>query len=339
MKLKRYEKNPILSPLPDSPWENICTTNPAAWYDGEKVWMLYRGGPDTDQHPIHFGLATSTDGYNFARVSGKPAFGPSDAGWDGGCLEDPRIVKFGDTYFVTYAARMFPPAAYWRKKFPLNAFNPPLPVEAPVAARENLTRSGLAVTKDFQTWHRLGPLTRADVDDRDVIIFPEKVGDEFVMLHRPGSWIGPEYGCEKPSMWISFSEDLLVWPEEHLLAQPAFDWECRKIGGSTPPLKTKHGWLTLYHGVDDNIVYCVRAMLLDLDDPLKILARLPEPILEPEAECERVGLVPNVVFPCGNIVIGDTLFVYYGGADKFCCVATCPLAELLDHLLAHPTKR
>jgi predicted GH43/DUF377 family glycosyl hydrolase len=332
MKLKRSDSNPILSPLPDSSWENVCATNPAAWYDGEKVWLLYRGGPDTDRHPVSFGLATSEDGFRFARASSQPVLGPSDAGWDGGCIEDPRIVRFGDAYFVTYAARMFPPAAYWRKKFPLNAFNPPLPAEAPVAARENLTRSGLAVTKDFRAWHRLGPITPADVDDRDAIIFPEKIGDEFVMLHRPATW------GEKPSMWLSFGEDLLTWREEHLLAQPAFDWECRKIGGSTPPLRTPHGWLTLYHGVDDDIVYRVGAMLLDLDDPLKILARTPEPILEPEADYERVGLVPNVVFPCGNVVIGETLFVYYGGADKVCCVATCPLAELLDDLLAHPTK-
>ena len=182
--LKRYQHNPIVSPLAHSTWENICTCNPAAWYDGKKVWLLYRGGPDTDRHPVSFGLAVSEDGFRFQRVSDQPVFGPSDNGWDGGCIEDPRIVQFGDTYFVTYAARMFPPAAYWRKKFPLNAFNPPLPMEAPVAARENLTRSGLAATKDFRTWHRLGPLTAANVDDRDVILFPEQVGGEYVMLHR-----------------------------------------------------------------------------------------------------------------------------------------------------------
>ena len=136
--LKRYQRNPILSPLAHSAWENICTCNPAAWYDGKKVWLLYRGGPDTEQHPVSLGLAESEDGFHFRRVSDQPVFGPSEDGWDGGCIEDPRIVQFGDTYFVTYAARMFPPAAYWRKKFPLNAFNPSLPEEAPIAARENL---------------------------------------------------------------------------------------------------------------------------------------------------------------------------------------------------------
>ena len=334
--LKRYQRNPILSPLSLSVWENICTCNPAAWYDGKKVWLLYRGGPDTEQHPVSLGLAESEDGFHFRRVSDQPVFGPSENGWDGGCIEDPRIVQFGDTYFVTYAARMFPPAAYWRKKFPLNAFNPSLPEEAPIAARENLTRSGLAATKDFRTWHRLGPLTAANVDDRDVILFPERIAGEYVMLHRPGSWVGPEYGCDKPSMWLAFGSDTLCWTEEFLLAQPVYDWEGRKIGGSTPPLRTDAGWLVLYHGVDDNIVYRVGAMLLDLNDPRKILGRTPRPILEPKADYEREGLIPNVVFPCGNVVIGDELFVYYGGADKYCCVATCSLGRLIDCILANP---
>ena len=326
LKLKRYRNNPIITPRARS-WDGICACNPAAWYDGAKVHLLYRGGADRDDHPIHFGYAQSADGLDFTRVSDEPVFGPSDNGWDGGCIEDPRIVQFGDTYFVTYAARMFPPSAYWKKKFPLNAFNPPLPDEAPVAARENLTRSGLAATKDFRHWHRLGPITPANVDDRDVILFPGKIAGKYALLHRPATW------GKKPSMWLTFGDDMLCWGEEHLLAEPVFDWECRKIGGSTPPIKTDRGWLVLYHGVDDNIVYRVGAMMLDLDNPLRILGRASEPILEPEADYERVGLVPNVVFPCGNVVIGDTLYVYYGGADKVSCVATCDLNELIDYVL------
>ncbi len=332
MKLQRFAGNPILAPRPASSWENVCATNPGAWYDGNKVRLLYRGGPDTDQHPIFFGLAESADGFHFQRVSDEPVFGPSENGFDGGCVEDPRIIKFDGTYFVTYAARMFPPAAYWRKRFPLNAFNPPLPPEAPAAARDNLTRTGLAATRDFRAWHRLGPITPANVDDRDAIIFPEKVAGKFAMLHRPAAW------GETPSIWLAFGPDLLHWPEEHLLAQPAFDWECKKIGGNAPPLKTEAGWLMLYHGVDAGHVYRVGAMLLDRDNPRKILGRTPRPILEPEADGERVGLVPNVVFPCGNVVIDGRLFVYYGGADRVCCVATCPLEELVEYTRAHPWK-
>ena len=94
----------------------------------------------------------------------------------------------------------------------------------------------------------------------------------------------------------------------------------------------------LYHGVDKQFTYRVGAMLLDLNNPMKILARSPEPILEPEAEYERNGVVKNVVFPCGNVVIDGTLFVYYGGADKVCCVATAPLNKLVGDLLKHPFR-
>jgi predicted GH43/DUF377 family glycosyl hydrolase len=338
MRLTRYDKNPILSPRDDSPWESACTTNPGAWYDGQKVHLLYRAGPKTEEHPVYLGLAESKNGLDFTRVSEEPVFGPSEDGFDGGCIEDPRIIRFDDTYFVTYAARMFPPGAYWKGIYELNAFNPPLPDEVPAAARWNLTRSGLAATKDFKTWHRMGPITPPALDDRDAIIFPEKVGGSFVFLHRPTAWVGPEHGCEKPSIWMCRSDDLLTWTNDELLAQPAYDWETVKIGGSTPPIKTPQGWLTLYHGVDDEHVYRTGAFMLDLDNPSKILARTPEPILEPEEAYEREGLVPNVVFPCGNVVIGDKLFVYYGGADKCCCVATANLGELVDHVLAHPWK-
>lgn len=336
LKLERFAGNPILTPDRRCAWERACTTNPGAWYDGRTVRMLYRAGPDTAAHPIYFGLAESRDGFHFKRVSRQPVFGPSADGFDAGCVEDARIVKFGDTYAVVYAARAFPPGAYWKKNISLTAFTPALPAEAPAAARHNLTRSGLALTRDFKTWHRLGPITDATVDNRDAILFPERIGKQFALLHRPATWTGPRYGCDRPSMWISLSPDLLAWEQHHLLATPAYDWEALKIGGSTPPIKTPRGWLTLYHGVDVGRVYRAGAMLLDLHDPRRILARLPEPILEPEAPYERIGLVPNVVFPTGNVVIGDRLFVYYGGADRVCCVATIGLRDLLDALQRHP---
>ncbi len=338
MKLKRYEKNPILSPDPTSSWASAYTTNPAAWYDGKKVHLLYRAGPDNDRHPIYLGLAESGDGFTFRKAGKGPVFGPSEDGFDAGCIEDPRIVRIGGVFYVTYAARMAPPGPYWKKIMPLNHHVPAhlKGDDAPAAARWNLTRSGIAATLDFKKWNRLGPVTGATVDDRDVILFPEKLNDQFVMLHRPANWTGPEYGCEKPSAWISFSNDLLSWHQDHLLIQPAFPWESEKIGGSTPPIRTKDGWLVLYHGVDDRGAYRVGALMLGLENPMEIIARTPEPILAPEADYERDGLVKNVVFPCGNVVIGDTLFVYYGAADTHCCVATAPLQKLVKHVLANP---
>ncbi|MBU0678723.1 MAG: glycosidase [Verrucomicrobia bacterium] len=336
MKLRKYEKNPILSPRADSWWETACVTNPGAWYDGEKVYMLYRAGPDTDEHPVFLGLAESWDGFNFERASDEPVFGPSENSFDGGCVEDPRIVRFGNTYFVTYATRIFSPGAYWKKTIALNAHNPQFADEAPATVRNNLTRTGLAATRDFREWYRFGPITPASQDDRDVIIFPEKIGGKFALLHRPYDWTGPKYGCEKPSIWLSTSDDLMTWSGDHMLAVSTYDWEEQKVGGSTPPVKTDAGWLTLYHGVDNNNVYRVGAMLLDLNNPRRILARTPEPILEPEEDYEKTGLVSNVVFPCGNVVIKNEFIVYYGGADTHCCVASAPLDELVAHVLDHP---
>ncbi len=339
MKLERFDGNPILVPDRRRRWEGACVTNPGAWYDGRTVHLLYRAGPDTDAHPIYFGLARSRDGLHFKRVSKRPVFGPSADGFDAGCVEDARLVKFDGAFAVVYAARAFPPGAYWRKNIALTAHNPPLPAEAPAAARLNLTRSGLALTRDFKTWHRLGPITGPTVDNRDAILFPERVGGRYVLLHRPAGWVGRSYGCARPSIWISFAGDLLDWTAHELLASPVYAWEALKIGGSTPPIKTPRGWLALYHGVDEDHVYRVGALLLDLRDPRRILARTPEPILEPEMPYEREGLVPNVVFPTGNVVIRDRLFVYYGGADRVCCAATAPLRDLLDHLGRHAWRR
>ncbi len=339
MKLERFDGNPILEPLRGSSWESLCVCNPAAWQDGRKVSLLYRASAADARHVIRFGLAESRDGFRFKRVSAEPVFGPSQDGFDAGCVEDPRVVRFGKVFYVTYAARLFAPGKYF-EKVPLTRYVPAAfrPASAPAAARENLTRSGLAATRDFKTWLRLGPITPADVDDRDVVIFPEKIGGQYVMMHRPVDWVGRGYGCRRASIWMSRSKDLLTWSEDHLLAQPEQEWEERKIGGSTPPIKTPAGWLTLYHAVDRKKVYRVGAMLLDLHDPRKIVARLPHPILEPEEEYERQGLVKNVVFPCGNIVRNGRLFVYYGGADTCCCVATVELNKLLGEFLKHRVR-
>jgi len=338
MKLRRFEDNPILSPNPDNDWESLVTTNPGAWYDAGRgeVLLLYRAAGDDPAHKIHFGLATSRDGYHFTRVSDRPAFSPGPEGFDGGCVEDPRIVRMGDWYYVTYAARPFPPGQYWLGDG--RPVKPPVcPPEFPWTLRENATATCLALTRDFRTWYRAGRLTNPGVDDRDVILFPEKINGRFVMMHRPMDWVGPEYGTEYPAMWISTGADLLAWENPKLLATAVFPWENKKIGGNTPPLRTPHGWLTLYHAVGTDRLYRLGAMLLDLEDPSIVRYRSRDWLLQPEEDYELQGFYPGVCFPCGKIVIGETLFVYYGGADKYVGLATCNLADLLDYLLSCPT--
>ncbi len=342
MKLKKYEKNPILKPWDGSWWDGLVTCNPGAWYENGTFYLLYRAAGNDYQHKVYFGLATSNDGYNFKRVSNDPVFGPSEDGPDAGCVEDPRIVKFGAEFYVTYAYRPFPPGQYWVKDGSKYVY-PASSVAAPVVLRNNETNTGLAVTKDFRTFRRLGRITKANIDDRDVIIFPEKVNGKYVMLHRPSQWHGVGYPCQAPSIWIAFSDDLLSWGQSYILATAKFEWEGKKIGGSTPPIKTDNGWLTLYHGVSKPNppknkygVYRIGVMMLDLNDPRKVVARAPDFIMEPEIEFEINGIYDGgCVFPTGNVVKDGVLYVYYGAADKYCCVATAPLQELVDYVMKY----
>ena len=334
MKLIRHPANPILSPNPANAWEALVTTNPAAWYDEREgvVYLLYRAAGADPEHRITFGLATSTDGVHFERQSHQPVFCPSLDGLDAGCVEDPRVIKMGDWYYVTYAARPYPPGQYWLTQPSTPAFWLDFPPEFPPQLRTNATTTGLALTRDFRTWKRAGLLTSPTGDDRDVMLFPEKINGKFVKIHRPMNWVGPQYGTDYPAMWISTGDDLLSWGESKLLIKASLPWENRKIGGNTPPLRTPAGWLTLYHAVGADGHYRLGALLLDLDDPSQVIGRSRDWLMQPEEWYELEGYYPGVCFPCGKVLIGDTLYIYYGGADKYIGLATCKLQELLEDL-------
>jgi beta-1,2-mannobiose phosphorylase / 1,2-beta-oligomannan phosphorylase len=332
MKFIKSDANPIIKPNPDNAWESLVTCNPGAWYENGTFYLLYRGAGHDEAHLIHLGLATSQDGIHFERYENNPVMSPTPEGFDAGCVEDPRIVKFDDLFYVTYAYRPFPPGQYWLKKHHDHGW--PMGHHTPKGLWENTTNTGLAISKDLKSFKKLGRITQHQIDNRDVILFPEKINGKFVMLHRPVQWTGEKYGTDVPSIWLAYSDDLMSWQGDHLLAKPEFDWESKKIGGSTPPLKTKDGWLVIYHGVSkDDEQYRVGAMLLDLNDPKKIIARSSKFLMEPEHPYETDGYYTGCVFPTGNVIVGDTLYMYYGGADRFVCVATISVSELLKELL------
>lgn len=187
---------------------------------------------------------------------------------------------------------------------------------------------------DGPRFRRLGIITPYQADDKDVVLFPEKVQGKYAVIHRPANWVGPGYPVERPSIWFAFLDGLPGRMYGHkLIMQPEEDWEAKKIGAGPPPIKTEKGWLLIYHGVDWGHVYRAGAVLLDLEEPWRIIARTRDPILEPKEPYEVEGDVPNVVFPEGAVVIGDELLVFYGGADKVCCLAKAGLDELLSYLL------
>lgn len=336
MKLKKYSKNPILKPNPENDWESLVVCNPGVWYEDGTFYMLYRAAGNDEAHVIHLGLATSSDGFNFKRESSKPVLSPSADGPDSGCVEDPRIVKFDNDYYVTYAFRPYPPGQYWKFAHDV-VLSPQSGEHTPTFLKKNMGNTGLAVTKDFRNFTRLGRLTESTLDDRDVILFPEKINGQYVMLHRPKQYLGENYqNVKHPSIWIKFSNDMLNWEskESHLLITGIENsWE-EKIGGSTPPLRTKDGWLVLYHGVEHEGTghYRVGALLLDLNNPLKVIGRTKDYIMEPETEFELNGYYNGCVFPTGNVIINNTLYVYYGAADKYVCVATCDVDDLLNFI-------
>jgi len=335
MQLKKYADNPILVPTGEGDWEAIQVCNPGAVLRDGKVYMLYRASAESHDYRIHMGLAVSEDGYTFERASDRPIYNPQQQ-FEAGCVEDPRIVEFDGYYYITYACRAVPYTQFMEGR------GPKFPDDASRCFKEDLTRTGLLRTRDFREYECLGPITGDDVDDRDVVIFPEKVNGRYVMLRRPMDWVGPEYGCDAPSIWMAFSDDLLTWKDDVLLATADLDapWQGTKIGGSTPPIKTDRGWLMMYHGVEganETRVYRQGVMMLDLEDPTKIISRPKGFILEPTADFEVNGLEHDVVFATANVVIGDEVFVYYGGADTVVCLATAKLDELIDYAMSCPT--
>ena len=338
MKLEKFEGNPILSPNPANEWESLTVCNPAAWHEKGKFYMLYRAAGNDPEHHIHIGLAESSDGFNFRRVLDTPVLSPGENNFDAGSVEDPRIVKFGDEFYMTYAFRPYPPGQYWKYEYD-GVIAPPHNDFTPKCLKSNVGNTALAISKDLRTFKKVGRLTEPSLDDRDVILFPEKIGGKFYMLHRPKEYVGAEYGTEAASIWIKSSDDLMSWNvPSRLLLKGVEKWE-EKIGGNTPPLRTGEGWLMLYHGVDEKFCYRVGACILDLDDPSKVLYRTKDFIMEPELPFEKSGLYKwGVVFPVGNVIVNGTLYVYYGASDQYCCVATANVDKLLQFIKSNTRK-
>ncbi|MEM9159348.1 MAG: glycosidase, partial [Verrucomicrobiota bacterium] len=146
--LSRYEGNPILSPKEDSPWESLVSTNPAAWRDEDsgKIQLIYRAAGNDEEHRVHLGLAESENGYDFKRVSAEPILSPLIESIDNGCVEDPRVIKIGDWFYVTSATRPFPPGRYWREDANQADRGSEFPQELPIALKEKNNSTHMLLT-------------------------------------------------------------------------------------------------------------------------------------------------------------------------------------------------
>ena len=296
--VQRYQGNPILTkddvPYPVATVHNAGVTK----HQGGYV-MLFRSHLDTGRSII--GLAESGDGLDFEVRPTPfmlPSTEPSFQEYEAFGVEDPRITRLEDSYYITYSA-------YSRHG----------------------VRIGLARTQDFQTVERVAFITQADY--RNTVIFPEKIAGRYCKLDRPHSDISPW------SIWISFSPDLRHWGDSQLAMKPVtYHWDEMKIGPGAPPIKTDKGWLSIYHGVFptmDGSVYRLGVALHDLLDPAKVIGVGDRWILQPEDPWELVGYVHNVVFTCAAVPEEDgTVKIYWGGADKVMCVGTAVIDELVD---------
>ena len=333
MILKRCAANPIVVPGVYD-YRRVSVFNPGVIYDNGEFLMYERAAGSLRPFKTSIGLLKSKDGINFEISSDKPVFTGDMLGFPDGSVEDARMVKIDRKFYMCYALQ---PYAFdcWPTGIALPDYYP----EHYPQWKENnvepmMTRSGIAVSDDGVNFEQLCYTTPADIDDRDNALFPEKINGKFAILRRPMQYVGEEYGTDMPGIWISFSDDLFEWSKPELVATAEVpEWEGLKIGGAATPLKTEKGWFVLYHGVDENSVYRVGAMLLDLDDPRKVIARTRKPILEPEYYYERFGLViNNVVFPTANLIHNDEIYIYYGCCDTSIALATVPVDEMLRHL-------
>lgn len=287
--LKRFLQNPILKPKKENAWESKLVFNPAAVYYNGLVHLLYRAVGDDNISRI--GYAISDNGFEFFRVD-KPVFTPRGILESKGC-EDPRLVYLDHRFYMTYTS-------YSTKGI----------------------KTSIASTNNFFQWERYG-VVLPDMDDKDAVLFPEKIKGKYVMFHRPMT--------PPRSIWIAYSEDLIRWHDSKMVMAPIEGrWDGVGIGSASPPIKTEKGWLLIYHGVDEDAVYRLGVALFDLKDPSSLISRYSEPIFGPEEDYELHGEVKEIVFATGICEIEETYFIYYGAADKVICGATVEKEALLS---------
>jgi predicted GH43/DUF377 family glycosyl hydrolase len=310
---QRHPANPILKAA-DWPYPVNTVFNPAAVQVGAETVVLARvEGLDGISH---LSVARSPDGASGWEIDSVPLLAPAagveEEKWG---FEDARAVWIPE-----------------RERFAITctAYGPPGPCVY------------LAWTEDFRTVERHGILMPPD--DKNSAFLPERIDGKWILFHRPtGTDSAAAYGEAHGQVFLSRSEDLKSWtaPELVMAPQKGAHWDGFRIGIGPPPLKTDAGWLVVYHGVKQTVgggVYRVGLALTALDDPARLLCRADDWVLGPDTFEERVGDVPNVVFPCGLIhdeAAGDVR-LYYGAADTSICLATARLDELLERVLESP---
>ena len=345
MSIQRNPLLPILAPSDITPSSEAmqveCLLNPGAFRFDGKVFLLLRVAERPRQLPgeISFPYLSSNGSVEVMRIP------KNDSGLD---LSDPRVINWnGDDYLTTMShLRLvsstdgvhFKEEPSFPSLFPEGAYESYGIEDCRVAYIEDrwfltytaVSSNGVAVgmrsTSDWRSFSNHGLILPPH--NKDCALFEEKVGGLFLVLHRPSS---PEIGGNY--IWIAESPDLIHWGRHRCLVRTRKgSWDSARVGAGCSPVRTSEGWLMIYHGADGNHRYCLGAMLLDLDDPSRVLARSVDPLFAPEMPYEKEGFFGNVVFSCGQLVDGDHITMYYGASDQFICRAELSVNEILDSL-------
>ena len=308
---ERAKENPIVTPDPSHPWEKKATFNAAAADMDGTVHILYRAMGEDNTSVL--GYAASKNGVKITERLDKPVYVPREEfemkrgqqNSNSGC-EDPRLTRIGNTLYMTYTV--------------YDGANPTRVALTSISIKDFLA-------KRWNKWQKPVLTTPEHVSDKDMCLMPEKINGQYMLMHR----IDPML-CADFLDTLDFKKNVLTRCIEIMGPRPGM-WDSKKIGIAGPPIKTKKGWLLIYHGVSKTNTYRLGAALLDLKNPSVVISRSVDTILEPLEQYEKEGLVRNAVFSCGAVLRGDTLFIYYGGADTVLGVARVSLKKLLNILL------
>ncbi len=327
-------------------FENEGVLNPAAIKEGDTIHLFYRAVSKGNYSSI--GYCKLNNPLEVVERRDTPILFPQ-FDYESHGVEDPRIVKIEDLYYLTYTAydgvnalgalAVSKDLVNWDKRG----------IIVPIITYHEFRRLAEAKSKINEKYLRYNEpwhiLEKRHVEiflwDKNLIFFPRKINGKLHFLHRVRPDIQIVAVDDLQQLTHEFWQNYLLHFEEHVVLSPKHDHEVSYIGGGCPPIETEAGWLLIYHGVYDTVkgyVYTACAALLDLENPQKEIARLPYALFTPEYDWELVGEVNNVCFPTGSVLIDDTLYIYYGAADEQIACASLSISALLKELLLNLKK-
>lgn len=323
-------------------FENEGVMNPAVITEGETVHLFYRAVRVGNHSSI--GYCRLKGPLQIVQRDTAPLLYP-EFEYESRGVEDPRIVKIDDTFYMTYTAydgisavgalALSKDVTHFEKKGIITS-------QFTFSQFEALVAAGGCNDKYFRAYNKRESHTESGkkvfLTDKNLMFFPRRIGGKLCFLHR----IKPDIqlvSVDSPEdltydFWINYFLNF----SQHILLAAKYDHESSYIGGGCPPIELPEGWLLIYHSVHDTpegYVYSASAALLDTENPMIEIARLPYPLFSPETEYETTGVVNQVCFPTGTALFGDTLYIYYGAADKYIACASVSVRELVDELMRY----